>query len=63
MMTNNKPWQTVVNPNNLASMPKAQNNLAAVGKNENAVKPTATIKVVMPKRFNFDDNGGGYQGL
>ena len=64
MMTNSKPWQTVVNPANLAAISSMNNNLAVVKKNADAAKEgTVKMKVVNPKRYSFDDNGGGYDGL
>lgn len=64
MMTNSKPWQPVVNPGNLAPMNSMENNLAAVKKHTTTSKQVfVKMKVVNPKRFSFDDNGGSYEGL
>jgi len=64
MMTNSKSWQTVVNPANLAAISSMNNNLAVVKKNADAAKEVVIkMKVINPKRYSFDDNGGGYDGL
>ena len=64
MMANSKPWQTVVNPANLAAISSMNNNLAVVKKNADAAKEVIVkLTVVNPKRYSFDDNGGGYDGL
>jgi len=63
MTTNNKPWQAIVNPEN----PKAvstDNNLAVAEKKSGAsYHSNAFAKVITPKRYSIDDNGGGYKGL
>jgi len=64
MIANNTPWQAVVNPNNLAAMTSMENKMAAVKKNTVDTKLVSVkMKVVNPKRYSFDDNGGGYKGL
>lgn len=65
MLTNNKPWQAIVNANNLSKVNTAENNLAVVQKETVSRKQRSsyTVKVITPKRYSFDDNGGGYQGL
>ena len=64
MMTNSKSWQTVVNPANLATISSMNNNLTVVKKNTDAAKEVVIkMKVINPKRYSFDDNGGGYDGL
>ena len=64
MMSNNKPWQAIVN----ADSPKvmtSENNLAVVQKDASSKNEENAfyLKVLTPKRYSFDDNGGGYQGL
>ena len=63
MMTNGKPWQAVVNPTILAPINSVEKNLAVVKKSATAKQVSVKMKVVNPKRFSFDDNGGGYAGL
>ena len=66
-MTNNTtPWQAIVNANVVKTLPVTENNVNTVKKAEGRVqKSYATVKNlnVVPKRYSFDDNGGGYQGL
>jgi hypothetical protein len=65
MLINNKPWQTLVNAENLSKTGKRENNLTVAQKNNvTSTKGNVyTTKVVTPKRYSFDDNGGGYEGL
>ena len=64
MMANSKSWQTVVNPANLAAISSMNNSLTVVKKNADAAKEVVVkMKVINPKRYSFDDNGGGYDGL
>lgn len=63
MITNRKAWQTIVNPNNLTKVVPMGNNLAVVKNHVTSPESVAKIKVVVPKRYSFDDNGGGYEGL
>ena len=65
-MTNSTPWQTMINSNNTSKAVLTENNLIAVRKTAVSSKSSLTIaakNVVMPKRYSFDDNGGGYLGL
>ena len=64
-MTNNKPWQTIVNANNLSKPLVTENQLSAVKKDtQNKVSGTYYTANSLPrKRYSFDDNGGGYEGL
>ncbi|HEY0041197.1 MAG TPA: hypothetical protein VGB71_11070 [Flavisolibacter sp.] len=65
MTTNNKPWQTIVNADNFATAGQSINNLS-VAKNDGETEETSIsykANTVLPKRYSFDDNGGGYQGL
>lgn len=63
-MTSNKPWQAIVNADNLPKVIPTENNLAAVKQEAKHKKVTYyTEKVITPKRYSIDDNGGGYQGL
>lgn len=66
-MTNNNPWQTVLNAKNANQVILSENNLAAVKKStimvKNSPNLTADAEVRMPRRYSFDDNGGGYLGL
>jgi hypothetical protein len=65
MMTNNKPWQTIVNADNFGTAAQNINNLS-VAKNDGETEDASNsykAKTVLPKRYSFDDNGGGYQGL
>ncbi|RYF86330.1 MAG: hypothetical protein EON98_04015 [Chitinophagaceae bacterium] len=65
MMTNNKPWEAVVNADNALKLVPAENHLTVVKKDANSHKYVATTsaELVTTKRYSFDDNGGGYQGL
>ena len=63
MVANNKPWQAVVNPVNLVPASAMENKLAVIKKDAANKQVTVTMKVVNPKRYSFDDNGGGYEGL
>ena len=63
MMTNNKAWQAVVNPANFAPVSSMENKLIAVKQNGGKKQVSVKIKTVTPKRYSFDDNGGGYEGL
>lgn len=64
MTTNNKPWQAIVNPENLSKAVTVGNNLAVAEKKSGAsYKSNAYAKVITPKRYSIDDNGGGYKGL
>lgn len=63
-MTNNQPWQAVVNTNNFIKAEQTANLLSVVKHETPAAKQSKTItKVVLAKRYSIDDNGGGYQGL
>ena len=65
MMTSNKPWQAIVNADNLPKVITTENNLS-IAKQNTATHQTASsysYKLVTPKRYSFDDNGGGYEGL
>lgn len=65
MMTSSKPWQAIVNVNNLPTVIVTENKLTvAKQKTATSKKGNAyTSKVVTTKRYSFDDNGGGYAGL
>lgn len=64
MMTQNKPWQAIVNNENVSKLAPIENNLAVVKKDTpNKQHAGYAVKFVTTKRYNFDDNGGGYQGL
>jgi|GEM_PF-5470358 len=64
-MTNNKPWQTIVNANDLPKTLVTENPLSAVKKETPSKVSGAyyTSKSLPKKRYSFDDNGGGYEGL
>ena len=65
-MTNNKPWQTVMNTADTANSMIANNSFAVSKKPTSAVKASKdlpAVAFVMPKRYSFDTNGGGYRGL
>ena len=63
-MATNKAWQAVVNPNNFASIAQMENSSAPVKKETEGVKASSLkMKIVLPKRYSVDDNGGGYEGL
>lgn len=64
-MTNNKPWQTVVNANNLPKTLVTENTLSVVKKEaqHKVSGPYYRAKSLTGKRYSFDDNGGGYEGL
>jgi hypothetical protein len=67
MMTNSKPWETVVNTGNLVNVSATDNKLAVVKKEtrkSSAKQDTYYSKpFVSSRRYSIDDNGGGYQGL
>ena len=64
MTTNNKPWQAIVNPENLSKAATTDNNVTVAEKKSGAsYQSSAYEKVVNPKRYSLDDNGGGYKGL
>ena len=64
MTTNNKPWQAIVNPENLSKATTTDNNLVVAEKKSGAsYQSSAYVKVLTPKRYSIDDNGGGYKGL
>lgn len=63
-MTNNQPWQAIVNVNNLPKVISTDNNLNESAQTTTTHKKAKSyLKVVTPKRYSFDDNGGGYEGL
>ena len=63
-MANNNAWQTTANPSNLATVISMENSSAAVKKDTESVKASSLkMKIVLPKRYSVDDNGGGYEGL
>lgn len=64
-MTNTTLWQATLNASNPSKAVLIENNLDTVKKGTaSATKSIGTTKVVvMPKRYSFDDNGGGYRGL
>jgi hypothetical protein len=64
MTTDNKPWQAIVNPENLSKEVTTDNNLAVAEKKSGASNQSRSYaKVMTPKRYSIDDNGGGYKGL
>ncbi|RYZ27641.1 MAG: hypothetical protein EOO10_12080 [Chitinophagaceae bacterium] len=64
MTTNNKPWQAIVNPENLSKAATTDNTLTVAEKKSGAsYQSNAYAKVLTPKRYSIDDNGGGYRGL
>ncbi|HYO20942.1 MAG TPA: hypothetical protein VER36_00970 [Flavisolibacter sp.] len=65
MMTSSKPWQAIVNANNLPNVIVTENNLTVAKPKPSASKKANVYssKVVTTKRYSFDDNGGGYAGL
>ena len=65
MMTSNKPWQAIVNADNLPKEISTENNLTVAKQSTTTHNMVSTYssKVVTTKRYSFDDNGGGYQGL
>jgi hypothetical protein len=66
MITNQQPWQATVNPVFLTNVPQTQNTLSIVQKNfitKTKKTSASVVKFAAAKRYSFDDNGGGYQGL
>ena len=65
MTTNNKPWQVIVTNENLSKSVTTENTLTATEKKSGAsYQSNAYVsKVINPKRYSIDDNGGGYKGL
>ena len=65
-MANITPWQVTISANNASKAVLTENNLGNVNtttvSTKKALNGTAKV-VVMPKRYSFDDNGGGYRGL
>lgn len=63
---NQQPWQATINTAFLTKVIPTPNSLSVV-KEEFARKSqkasTPVIKFADAKRYSFDDNGGGYQGL
>ncbi len=66
-MTNQQqPWQAIVNPLLLAKVSQTGNSLSVVNKEffiGAKMSSVPVIKFAVAKRYSFDDNGGGYQGL
>lgn len=65
-MTNSKLWQTASNTNNANNVILLENNLTAAKKSDASSKNSLRLTAKdtqMPKRYSFDDNGGGYLGL
>jgi hypothetical protein len=65
MLTTNKSWQVIANTNNLPKVNATDANLTGSKQNNSASGQVNAymMKIVTPKRYSFDDNGGGYQGL
>ena len=65
MMTSSKPWQAIVNADNLPKVIATENTLSAVKGNDASqnYSNVYSTKVINAKRYSFDDNGGGYKGL
>ena len=65
MTTNNKPWQAIVTNENLSKSATTENSLTVVDKKSGASYQSNAyaLKVINPKRYSIDDNGGGYKGL
>ncbi|MDB5208117.1 MAG: hypothetical protein JWR72_3192 [Flavisolibacter sp.] len=66
MMTNQQPWQAIVNTALLAKIPKKENSLSVVSKEfttGSQKSPVLVMNFSAAKRYSFDDNGGGYLGL
>jgi hypothetical protein len=65
-MTKNTPWQTVLNSNSRSKFPVAKKNLV-LPEDRMSKKPSYYTSIgqtaIEPKRYSFDDNGGGYMGL
>ena len=64
-MTNTSSWKAPVAANNVVKMPLTENHIAGTKKTDNQEKKmySSPKKVVLSKRYSFDDNGGGYKGL
>jgi hypothetical protein len=64
MLSSNIPWQANTGANHLPNVLSNENQLTTAKQ-----KPAAEqakiykAKVVTTKRYSFDDNGGGYEGL
>lgn len=64
MLTTNQSWQVNSNTINLPKVNAADANLKGSNQNTTSGQVNAyMMKIVTPKRYSFDDNGGGYQGL
>lgn len=66
MITNQQPWKAIVNPALISKGLQPDNSLLAVNKifaNETQKPSAPVIKMSAARRYSFDDNGGGYQGL
>jgi hypothetical protein len=66
MLTNNKPWVTVVNRSSTVKKTPVENTLSVVKKETSTQHDYSSFlntKVITLKRYSFDDNGGSYQGL
>ena len=64
-MTNNTNWQVMNNANSANKLTLTEKNVAAIKQADSVKKSSVstTKKVVVLKRYSFDDNGGGYRGL
>jgi hypothetical protein len=65
MLTTNKSWQVMANTANLPKVNATDANLTGSKQNTSSSNQVDAymMKIVTPKRYSFDDNGGGYQGL
>jgi hypothetical protein len=66
-MTNTTPWQVMRNANNptTAVLTDSQLTTKKQASVTSAKKKAGTVikMMTMPRRYSFDDNGGGYRGL
>lgn len=65
-MTNSTSWQTVVNIGNTGKAMLAESTSTVVRKSTLSSKTSlsaAAKNIIVPRRYSFDDNGGGYLGL
>ena len=65
MLANNQPWQAIVNKDNVSKAIASVSHLSAVKQTQSSANEVKgyTMKILTAKRYSFDDNGGGYQGL
>jgi hypothetical protein len=65
MITSNNSRQAVGNALNAPAVVVVEDSMQVANKTaaSNNSAYASPLKVVTPKRYSFDDNGGGYEGL